>query len=195
MKRPDNEKKFYENNVGKVFYYVPVGKHRYLEGVKEVTPSMVDGELWWKLKNEIGSIWVSYDCIFKNEKDAEQFVKNINSVRESFRHDPFVSNDMLIEHFKDFKEIEDKIEYGLKEYRNFDGIDFCDVSAHGIQVRIHHKDIKGYTYGNQFTIEYDFSNKDEIPDLVVNHFKEIDNADRIKREKEFISWGEKYGWD
>lgn len=195
MKRPNNEKKFYENNVGKVFYYVPSRKQRCSGDIKEVTPSMVNGELWWKLKNEIGSTWLYYSNIFTSEKDAEQFVKNINSIRESFRYDPFVSNNMLLEHFKDFKDIEDKIEYGLREYQNFDGIDFCDVSAHGIQVRIHHKEIAGYTYGEQFTIKYDFSNKEEIPDLVINHFKEIDTPDRIRGRKEFISWGEKYGWD
>ena len=80
-------------------------------------------------------------------------------------------------------------------FENYGGIDFCDVNAGGIQVRIHHNSISGYTYGQQKTILYDFSNIDEIPFEVVREFVRIDVPEAIQREKKFIADGEKYGWD
>lgn len=196
MNVPNNERQFCSDNAGKVFYYVDGGKYT-PKNIKQVTPiySKTLGKIFWKLLNEDMDVWLGYDRIFENESEAEQFIETVKHIRSQFRHDPYVSNTMLLKHFEDFKDIENKIEDGLKDYPNFDGIDFCDVSANGIQVRIHHKAIKGYTYGSQFTIKYDFSNKDEIPNLVINNFKNIDNEEDIESQKRFIDSGEKYGWD
>ena len=196
MNVPISERQFCSDNAGKVFYYVDGGKHA-PENIKQVTPvySKTVRQTFWKLLNEGRDAWLGYDSIFENESEAEQFVKTVKHIRSQFRHDPYVSNTMLLKHFEDFKDIENKIEDGLKDYPNFDGIDFCDVSAHGIQVRTHHKAFEKYTYGSQFTIEYDFSNKDEIPNLVINNFKNNDNEKDVKSQKRFIAYGEKYGWD
>ena len=91
--------------------------------------------------------------------------------------------------------IQEDIKKKLKGYENFLGIDFCDVSASGIQIRGHHKNIKGYTYGEQPTIKYDFSNINEVIKEFVLMWWEKDNDAEIAKEKDLISFGEKYGWD
>ena len=50
--------------------------------------------------------------------------------------------------------IESQINKCLCGFENFQGIDFCNVGAGGIQIRGHHKQIKGFTYGSQPTIKY-----------------------------------------
>ena len=93
------------------------------------------------------------------------------------------------------KQIEYRTDELLADCESYNGIDFCDVHAGGIQVRIHHKQIKGYSYGHQVTINYDFSNMDEVPELVTRVFKYYDTSDQVKTMKSYIAQGEKYGWD
>lgn len=112
-----------------------------------------------------------------------------------FRYPPYLSCQILKEHFQELKEIENIIDERLSAYENYDGIDFCDVYAGGIQIRMHHKKVKGYTVGRQITIEYDFSNAKEVPDLVCAAFIANDNKENIAALNSFIEQGKKYGWD
>lgn len=100
---------------------------------------------------------------------------------------------------KNFREILGRIrEYvheELRDYENFMGLDFCDVGADGIQIRGHHKELENYTFGEQYTIKYDFSNWAEAMYSFIRMWKEYDNPDYLQKYKEFLSDGEKYGWD
>lgn len=103
----------------------------------------------------------------------------------------------------DFKEkykneliyIENAIKEKLKDYPNFKGIDFCNVGAGGIQIRGYHKDINSYTYGDQITIKYDFSNYLECINEFVEMWTAYDTPEKIKVFKDFIADGDKWGWD
>ena len=114
---------------------------------------------------------------------------------KSFKYKPYLSNKILTKNFNELKRIETEINNKLKDYDNFQGIDFCNVGAEGIQVRGHHKLIKGYTYGKQPTINYDFSNCKEVVEEFVDMWVKHDTEEKLKRELDFISYGEKYGWD
>lgn len=83
----------------------------------------------------------------------------------------------------------------LVDFPNYIGCDFCDVNANGIQIRGHHKEIGGYTYGEQITIKYDFSNIEEVADEFVERWKQLDNPSDVARYKSFLADGERYGWD
>lgn len=107
----------------------------------------------------------------------------------------YLLEETVRKHENDFKYINKKINNKLKEYKNFDGIDFCDVSANGIQIRGHHKEIKGYTFGEQPTIKYDFSNVEDAIEEFVDMWKKCDNSSYLIKLKNFIAFGEKYGWD
>lgn len=121
-------------------------------------------------------------------------VHNDETLKEFWRK-PYVKQQTLIEHKDDLLKIEKQINDGLKDYPNFLGIDFCDVSAGGIQIRGHHKAIKGYSYGSQPTIKYDFSNKDEVAQDFIEMWKSEDTPSKVRHFQNFIEMGEKYGWD
>lgn len=116
-------------------------------------------------------------------------------MKNNFQRKPFLRDDMLNEHYDKLINIESQINEQLVDFEYFDGIDFCDVGARGIQVRGFHKEIKGYSYGNQITIEYDFSNCDEIVELFVSMWKSEDTPEKIKRYNSFLEAGERWGWD
>lgn len=102
---------------------------------------------------------------------------------------------MLEERLKDFMYIESQIDKCLCGFENFQGIDFCNVGAGGIQIRGHHKQIKGYIYGSRPTIKYDFSNIEEVICEFIDMWRRNDTSEKIMKEKRFIYFGEKYGWD
>ena len=133
--------------------------------------------------------------LYKSYEEAYEEIKKRNKILKSFRHKPYVNYFCLEQHYDDFRYIENTIDKLLTNLENYNGIDFFFVFAGGIQVRIHHKAIKGYTYGDQKTIKYDFSNFKEIPLQVVEEFLKIDNPEAISKQQEFIRMGEKYGWD
>lgn len=137
----------------------------------------------------------SWENLFLDYKEAKSLAKERNSRMSAFRHRPYLSNEKLKKHFNELKRAEALIDKLLSGFENYGGIDFCDVNAGGIQVRIHHNSITGYTYGNQKTILYDFSNIEDIPFEVVKEFVRIDTPEAIRKEKAFIADGEKYGWD
>lgn len=112
-----------------------------------------------------------------------------------FERRPFLEESTIISHLGDFKHIQDEIHAQLKDYPNFDGIDFRDVSANGIQIRGFHKEIKGYDFGEQTTIEYDFSNVEEAIKEFVENWKKADTPERLKLDKDFIAYMSKYGCD
>lgn len=134
--------------------------------------------------------------LFDSFEEAEKEVKRINSLYfDGFYQKPFLKIETLERYKQDLLKIENDINKLLKGFENFKGIDFCDVSAGGIQIRGHHKQIKGYSYGDQPTIKYDFSNKDDIVIDFVNMWYKNDKAEAIRKELAFIAAGEKYGWD
>lgn len=94
-----------------------------------------------------------------------------------------------------FETIHISIVTALDGFENFDGIDFCDVGAGGIQIRGHHKRVKGYCFGEQVTIKYDFSNSIEAVDEFITMWKAHDNDEALHDYLEFIAFGEKFGWD
>lgn len=77
---------------------------------------------------------------------------------------------------------------------NFDRLDFCDVCAGGIQVRCFHKEIPCYCY-IQATLDYDMANRDELVDEFIEMWRKEDNDRTYDRYREFLDYGEKYGWN
>lgn len=134
--------------------------------------------------------------LFKDLINAEKRARYLNKLYfKLFKHQPFLNEEILSTNLSKLLEIDKSITDQLSEYPNFDGIDFCDVSAGGIQIRGHHKEISGYTYGSQPTIKYDFSNYKECISDFIDMWKHQDNEKSVSSQKRFIEQGEKYGWD
>lgn len=100
------------------------------------------------------------------------------------------------ENYRDiFETAIESIDKSLADYPDFNGVDFCDVNANGIQIRGHHRQIKGHTYGSQPTIKEDLSNITEATKAFIDMWKREDTPEKVQKFKEFIEMGEKYGWD
>ncbi|MBQ6359564.1 MAG: hypothetical protein IJJ25_00210 [Lachnospiraceae bacterium] len=113
-----------------------------------------------------------------------------------FKFQPYIGDNTYLNHANDLLDIQAKIHDKLGECENFLGVDFCDVHAGGIQVRGHHKLIERYSYpGVQPTIEYDFSNSDEVVNKFIEAWNEADNEKDVQSFLRFVREGEKYGWD
>lgn len=134
--------------------------------------------------------------VYENYDEAKAEAERRNKLyTEGFYKKPFVKLETLEKHKIDLIYIENTINKYLAGFENFEGIDFCDVSAGGIQIRGHHKEIKGYTYGAQPTIKYDFSNIEEAMWDFIKMWGDYDAPHNIYKELAFIKDGEKYGWD
>ena len=97
--------------------------------------------------------------LFETFEEAREEAKRRNYLYfECFQYKPFLKLEILEEHLKDFMYIESQINKCLCGFENFQGIDFCNVGAGGIQIHGHHKQIEGHTYGSHPTLKYDFSN-------------------------------------
>lgn len=108
----------------------------------------------------------------------------------------FMQEDDAFKHQMDIQKIKEKFNVELKDHPNYAGFDLCDVSAGGIQIRMFNNGIiKGYSYGNQKTILYDWSNLDEAINDSIQDFILCDNEKDIKFFNNFIMDGLKYGWD
>ncbi|WP_341323491.1 hypothetical protein NSQ62_08435 [Solibacillus sp. FSL H8-0523] len=133
--------------------------------------------------------------VFDNEADAiirQTYLKNLYN---SFKRTPYVASYIIEKNLKKFLEIESEITKQLNDYPYFDGIDFCDVRAGGIQIRGFHKAITGYTYGSQITIKYDFSNWKECIEQFVGEWKRSDTKENINSYQSFLDAGDRWGWD
>lgn len=147
-------------------------------------------------------IWASgfeWENLFFTKNEADTFCKQKNELYKQFKYSPFVKYSLLVEHKDVFLNIEKLVDKMLSNFEHYNGIDFCDVSAGGIQIRLHHNQIKNYTYGKQYTIKYDFSNVEDggldIALQVVREFIEKDKPEFITSELNMIREGEKYDWN
>lgn len=139
--------------------------------------------------------YVTWDELFDSKDEADQFVESYLNAYEGFDFKPYLSYEMLKVYKEDLLKAQQKIHEGLKDYPNFSGVDFGDVHAGGIQIRGHHKQIKGYTYGDQPTIQYDFSNLNDAVQDFIGMWKCYDEPQKVQSFQSFIAAGEKYGWD
>lgn len=185
--------KYYKD---KVFYYVAPKSGK--SGSYEVKPCKPSVDSWdnliWRFDGY--GQYADWKNIFDIFEIAKEECKRRNDLySKGFYATPFIKLELLEKYKDEMLRIENMINKYLKGFENFQGIDFCDVSAGGIQIRGHHKEIKGYTYGEQPTIKYDFSNADDVIWEFLKMWGEVDNPRAIARQKAFIADGEKYGWN
>lgn len=207
-KKGTTKEQFKRNFSNRVFYY------HYLNKIK---PCIIDcdnsyrcikhwDDIWqdvlvyffdenWNLYNR--SQHISLSSLFETYEEAQKHHKHIERLYKGFRVKPYVGSSILEKHKGQLRYIENEIYKGLKDYPNFEGIDFCDVHAGGIQIRGHHKDIKNYCFGEHIiiTIKYNFSNYKETISQFIEMWKAHDNEKFISGYKSFIANCEKYGWD
>lgn len=185
-------RKLYKN---KVFYYVGKGTN----GRFAAEPCMLSDYEWdidfpfvrflndkdnikLGLSVSTGARWKN---MYDNFEQAKAEARSRNYIYfECFRHEPYLKLDILQEHLKELMYIEEEINKCLVGFENFQGIDFCDVSAGGIQIRGHHKQIKGYTYGSQPTIKYDFSNVEEVISEFIDMWRKADRSGQVRKSKD-----------
>lgn len=171
-----------------------------------MNPTKQDDELWYvqlyaekvvietipKNKREI----YKQQYIFEDFNEVEKCRKHLQlAYFETFQRRPLIKIETIEQYLMELVEIELTISEALSEHPNFDGIDFVDVSANGIQVRGFHKKVKGYCYGSQPTIKYDFSNYKDIIEEFINMWKSSDNEERVNQYSSIIEDGNTYGWD
>jgi len=134
--------------------------------------------------------------LFTSESDAQVRLDYLKKLYlETFKYKPYLSKEIIAERINELTQIEKEITERLRYFPNFTGIDFCNVGANGIQIRGHHSQIKGYTYGSQPTIKYDFSNYLDTVDEFVDMWKKNDIPERVRGEQNMIADCEKWGWD
>ncbi len=142
------------------------------------------------------SYMLDWNMMFDSYGDAKVVVDEYEESIKDFDFRPYITLYDLLAHKKDFMHIQKKIHEELSDYPNFIGIDFTDVNADGgIQVRGRHKSINGYTFGKQPTINYDFSNIDDVIEDFVSSWKKADNQEYVDSFNRFLEMGQKYGWD
>lgn len=184
-----------------IFYYVSLsrGAKSYVKPCVLTKSSTIDFPFVREFKDDWSlddfSHGASWDNLYINYDEAKKISKEANKRLFAFRYEPYLSHECIKEHFEELRDTEEIIDKLLSGFKNYNGIDFCDVSAGGIQIRLHHKEIKGYTHGNQITIKYDFTNIDDVPWLVAKEFVKNDTPALISKEKAFIREGEKYDWN
>lgn len=138
----------------------------------------------------------SWKRLFDKLEDAENEARRVNSLYfDGFKYKPYLKVEELEEHKVELLIIENLINKLLYGFEGYNGIDFCNVGAGGTQIRLHHKQIKGYTYGDQITILPDYSNINDVAIDVIKTWIKHDTPNNVKRELKFIADGEKYGWD
>jgi len=182
-------------NKNKTFWYVDT--QRYI--LKPCMLSDAYGMIRFIEKDGKLSSWsqsFKEENLFEDETNAQRRLDYLKKLYfETFKYTPFLADNIITKYLQELLHIEKTITEGLKNYPNFTGIDFCDVSAGGIQIRGHHNQINGYTYGDQPTIKYDFSNIEECIQEFIEMWKERDMPEEVCEFKKFIRDGEKYGWD
>lgn len=146
-------------------------------------------------KLDCWSNWLKWADVYDSYSQAQKIVKEYNDLIKKFDFIPFLKINIIKKHFDTLMLIQNKIHEKLSNYENFQGIDFCDVSANGIQIRGHHKQIEKYTYGTQPTIKYDFSNIEKVIKEFVEMWQENDTPEKMSAYKRFIYFGEKYDWN
>ncbi len=181
----------------KVFYYVSSSHH--CHGDYTVKACKMSKDSWghptWNFLDG-GGVYGTWENVFDIYEVAKAECKRrISLYNDGFYKVPFVRLETLEKYKNKMLYIENTINKYLAGFENFEGIDFCDVSAGGIQIRGHCKPIKGYTYGNQPTIKYDFSNVEDVIWEFIKMWGIIDNPESIRKEQSFIREGEKYGWN
>lgn len=177
---------------GKVFYYVGSGSNNGKSGKYEIKPCKAEIDSWngliWRFDGY--GQYEDWENIFDIWEEAKKECERRNTLySEGFYQIPFVKLETLEKYKDKMLYIESTINKYMKGFENFQGIDFCDVSARGIQIRGHHKEIKKYTYGQQSTIEYDFSNADDVIWEFLKMWGEVDNPQAIERKSLYCRWG------
>lgn len=127
------------------------------------------------------------------DKKMEEY--NVRDKVKTFDRKPYLKPAIIEEHYDKLMYVQNEVNEKLKDQKGFDGIDFCDVSAGGVQIRGHHKEVNGYAYGEQITIKYDFSNYQEASDQFIDMWKAKDNPKALENYKDFLAQGERWGWD
>lgn len=180
-----------KNGYYKIKRYIPRNdKQDCLKGflnVREVDENL-NVENRFSIKKNIDKLHLSFI-------EAKKIKRKYNKMISEFDFLPHMKIEMIEEHLEELMFIQKDIHKKLKGYENFLGIDLCDVGANGIQIRGHHKDINGYTYGKQPTVKYDFSNIKEVISEFVNMWFDCDCDEEILKEKRFIAYGEKNDWN
>lgn len=90
------------------------------------------------------------------------------------------------------------IESLLKDEEGFAGIDFSDVGANGIQIRVSHTVSQKYGYVFEIpqpTINYDFSNIAEACEQLIDAFLKKNTPEGIRRMVHMYEDFKKYGTD
>lgn len=160
-----------------------------------VTTLRIGYNIYPMVKTARGEVMTSWGQLFETEEEAQETATLYNETIKCFDHVPFIDIKKLVANREALINIQNRINEKLKIYPNFDSIDFCDVGANGIQIRLHHKQINGYTLSEQATLKYDLSNVEEVIDESIENFIKFDTKDNIRGYKEFLAEGDKYGWD
>ena len=114
---------------------------------------------------------------------------------ERFQTEFYADEQEIDEHINEVERIITEINAELIKHETFDRIDFCDVSAGGIQIRLFTKAMPCASIGEQKTILHDWSNVDEVIRDVIAEYEYRDTPENIQSFVDFIDFGNKYGWD
>ena len=136
------------------------------------------------------------DHVFETEEAANAFAEKLferkQELGNSYLKDSMLADDSA---FAKLVEMKKYIDSELSAFAGYIPVNFCDVSAGGIQIRGTNQSTDGY-FMVQTTVPYSFCGYMEKAEEFVKNYKEYyGNADTVNEAKKFIWFGEKYGWD
>lgn len=115
----------------------------------------------------------------------------------AFRFPPSVKLEFLEEHFEDLKKIEDEVNNALSSCENFDCLWFSMSMRHPGAVRVvpFNKQIGHCCFMGKEEPICDFTDIDRTIKEVIEYFHYTNTEESIKNMKDFLDFGNKYGWD
>lgn len=139
----------------------------------------------------------NYNKDFKKHVKEVQIMRSehslINNYKDyGFDYAPYLSK-VYENKYSELVRAQNIVNERLKDYEDYGGVRFSDVSASGIQMTpVNNKTPISLASA---TIRYDFSNVDEAIDEAVRDFIKTDSEKEIKYANRFYEDGMKYGWD
>lgn len=115
------------------------------------------------LKTHRGAKWAD---IFESYEEAKHRAKYLDSLySDGFANRPHIKVELLQRIKPTLLQINDALDRLFEDYKDFNGVRFCDVGANGIQI---------YAAAHMETLKYDLSNKIELLKEFISAYKVLE---------------------
>lgn len=103
-----------------------------------------------------------------------------------FDHKPYLTHDQLVYHRQELLRAQDAINESLKDFPDFDGIQFIRNERNHILLYGCHKQITKHYFIGPFDIDPECDNLDDVVDAFIENWEEKDTPNTVDWEKRFF---------